>query len=101
AARRARSTTRRGGDMGAIPAHLIEGFRGVPPATIGHVRQIGFVDAAIRPVYRPRRVVVGPAATLKLAPGDVSHTRAALEMLRAGEVLVIDVGGHGQSACWG
>jgi 4-hydroxy-4-methyl-2-oxoglutarate aldolase len=87
--------------MDAIPAEVIEGFRGVPPATIGHVRQVGFVDPAIRPVYRPRRVVVGPAATLRLMPGDVSHTRAALEALRAGEVLVIDVGGHCQTACWG
>jgi regulator of RNase E activity RraA len=87
--------------MGAISSELIAGFRGVPPATIGHVRQSGFVDPAIRPIYRPRRVVVGPAATLRLAPGDVSHTRAALERLRAGEVLVIDVGGHCQAACWG
>jgi 4-hydroxy-4-methyl-2-oxoglutarate aldolase len=84
-----------------IPADLIEGFRSVPPATIGHVRQVGFVDPAIRPVYRLGRVVVGPAATLRLGPGDVAHTRAALEVLRAGEVLVIDVGGHCQAACWG
>jgi 4-hydroxy-4-methyl-2-oxoglutarate aldolase len=85
----------------AIPASVIEGFREVPPATIGHVRTTGFVDPAIRPIYRPRRVIVGPAATLKLAPGDVTHTRAALTELRAGEVLVIDAGGLGPAACWG
>ena len=84
-----------------IPDHVVAGFREVPPATIGHTRTVGFVDPAIRPVYRLRRVVVGPAATLKLTPGDTTHTRAALTDLREGEVLVIDAGGVGPAACWG
>ena len=86
---------------GPIPDHVVEGFRAVPPATIGHTRTAGFLDPAIRPVYRLRRVVVGPAVTLKLAPGDVTHTRAALDVLGAGGVLVIDAGGVGPAACWG
>ena len=85
----------------AIAEHVIAGFREVPPATIGHVRTAGFVDPAIRPVYRLRRVVVGRAATLKLTPGDTAHTRAALTEQREGEVLVIDAGGVGPAACWG
>jgi regulator of RNase E activity RraA len=84
-----------------ISARVIEGFRDVPPATIGHTRTTGFVDPAIRPIYRLRRVVVGPAVTLKLAPGDVTHTRKALELLCEGQVLVIDAGGAGPAACWG
>ena len=32
--------------METFPARLIDGFRSVPPATIGHVRQTGFVDPA-------------------------------------------------------
>src|SRR5437660_12653342 len=86
---------------GAIPDYVIEGFHDVPPATIGHTRTTGFVDPAIRPVYRLRRVVVGPAVTLKLAPGDVTHTRTALTQLGAGQVLVVDAGGVGPAACWG
>jgi 4-hydroxy-4-methyl-2-oxoglutarate aldolase len=85
----------------AVPEDLIVGFREVPPATIGHTRTTGFVDPAIRPLYRLRRVVVGPAATLKLTPGDVTHTRAALTRLGAGQVLVVDAGGVGPAACWG
>jgi regulator of RNase E activity RraA len=84
-----------------IPEHLIAGFRDVPPATIGHTRTTGFLDPAIRPLYRLRRVVVGPAVTLKLTPGDVTHTRTALEVLGEGQLLLIDAGGVGPAACWG
>jgi 4-hydroxy-4-methyl-2-oxoglutarate aldolase len=84
-----------------IPAHVVEGFRAVPPATIGHVRQSGFVDPSIRPVYRFTEVVVGRAVTLKLEPGDVTHTRAAIAALGTGDVLVVDQGGECRTACWG
>ncbi len=82
-------------------AAAIEGFRSVPPATIGHVRASGFVDTAIRAIYRVPGIVVGRAVTLQLAPGDVSHTRDALNVLRAGDILVIDQAGDRHAACWG
>ena len=84
-----------------IPAHVLEGFRAVPPATIGHVRETGFVDPELRPIYRVADVVVGRAVTLKLEPGDVTHTRAAIAALTAGDVLVIDQDGERRAACWG
>ncbi len=86
---------------GVVPAHVMEGFRSVPPATIGHVRGSGFVDTAIRPIYRLGTVVVGRAVTAKLAPGDATYTRPAIAALGEGDVLVIDQGGSRQSACWG
>ena len=84
----------------SLPAELIEYFRGLPPATIGHVTDEGFVDPDIRPIFRRVRVV-GPAVTLKLPEGDVSLTRAAIDQLRAGDVLVIDQGGESRAGCWG
>ena len=86
---------------GPIPDDVVGGFRAAPPATLGHTRTAGFVDPAIRPVDRRRRVVVGPAVTLTLSPGDVTHARGALGVLGAGRVLVIGAGGVGPAACWG
>ena len=84
----------------SLPLQLIEYFRGLPPATIGHIVEDGFVDTATRPLFK-RVSVVGTALTLKLPAGDVSLTRPAIEQLRAGDVLVIDQGGETQVACWG
>lgn len=84
----------------SLPSDVIEAFRQLPPATIGHIVDDGFVDTAIRPIFR-RVQVVGTAVTLKLPEGDVSLTRAAIEQLRPGDVLVIDQGGEDQIACWG
>ena len=44
---------------------------------------------------------VGRAVTLKLSPGDVSHTRDALNALAAGDVLVVAQAGDRHAACWG
>jgi 4-hydroxy-4-methyl-2-oxoglutarate aldolase len=89
------------GTSTTIPQHIVDGFRLVPPATIGHVRASGFVDPAIRPIYQIGSVVVGRAVTLKLAPGDVTHTRAAIDALGPGDVLVIDQTGACHAASWG
>lgn len=84
-----------------IPQLIVDGFREVPPATIGHVRVSGFVDTAIRPIYRLGRVVVGRAVTAKLARGDVTYTRAAIEALGPGDILLIDQAQDTRIACWG
>ncbi len=83
-----------------ISSELVELYRGLPPATIGHIINEGFVDTAIRPVF-PRVSVVGTAVTLKLPGGDLSLTREAIDQLQSGDVLVIDFGGQRQVACWG
>ena len=48
-----------------LSADLIELYRQLPPATIGHIINEGFVDTAIRPVFK-RVSIVGTAVTLKL-----------------------------------
>ena len=42
-----------------IPDELIEGFKTIPPPTIGHARQRGFMDSEIKPLYRLGEVIVG------------------------------------------
>ena len=84
-----------------IPQYVIDGFREVPPATIGHVRQTGFVDTEIRPIHEIGSVIVGRAVTLKMVPGDVTHTRAAIDALGPGDILVVDQAGDRHAASWG
>ena len=84
-----------------VPDHLIEAFKSVPPPTIGHARQSGFMDPSIKPLYRLGEVVVGRAVTAKLTPGDVTYTRPAIEALGPGDFLVMDLGGDQRVAAWG
>ena len=85
----------------SVPRHVIEGFGSVPPATIGHIRLTGFLATEIRPIYEIGSVVVGRAVTLKMVPGDVTHTRAAVEALGDGDILVVDQAGDRHAASWG
>ena len=61
----------------SLSAELVEYYRALPPATIGHIVDEGFVDTAIRPIFK-RSACVGTAVTLKLPTGDLSLTRAAI-----------------------
>lgn len=83
-----------------VTSEVVALFRSIPPATIGHVWDQGFADSGIRPVQR-RAKIVGSCVTVKLSVGDSSHTRAAIEALTPGAVLVIDQGGDLRHASWG
>ena len=89
------------GASSTIPAHVIEGFKAIPPPTIGHARLSGFMDSGIKPLYRLGEVVVGRAVTAKLTPGDVTYTRPAIEALGPGDFLVMDLGGDQRVAAGG
>jgi 4-hydroxy-4-methyl-2-oxoglutarate aldolase len=84
-----------------VPDSVLDGFLSVPPPTIGHVRQTGFMDTEIKPLYRLGKVVVGRAVTLKMMPGDATLTRPAIAALGAGDILVIDCAANRQIAAWG
>ena len=83
-----------------IPADWLTAFLDLRPALLGHVVDEGFVDEKIRPVY-PRVHVLGTAVTVRLKEGDLEPTVIAVDMLRQGDVLVIDHSGIGSQACWG
>ncbi len=79
---------------------LVERFRTIPPATIGHLLAEGFVDTAIRPIFGPISFV-GRAVTAKMPRGDSALTRPAIRALQPGSVLMIAQEGDTQVANWG
>jgi len=83
-----------------IDRALLEKLAQIDPVTIGHYREWGFVDPAVRPVITGRRVV-GTAVTLITPAIDTSMIPYALGMVRPGDVLVIDRLGDMRHACMG
>jgi regulator of RNase E activity RraA len=84
----------------AIPDGWIEIYRQLRPALLGHVVDDGFVDQQIRPLSSGT-LVIGTAITVKLPDGDLEALVPAVDLLEAGDVLVIDHGGRESLACWG
>jgi regulator of RNase E activity RraA len=79
---------------------LVEKLVRAEPATIGHFRNSGFMDPAIRAMQRDVRIA-GPAVTV-LAPGmDGTIVGYALGQVRRGDVLVIDRAGDHRHAAFG
>ena len=84
----------------SIPEDWLAVYRALPPAILGRVLDEGFVDPDLRPIARPVQIV-GTAVTVRLPEGDVGPMFAAVDLLRPGDVLVIDAGGDRWRACWG
>lgn len=84
----------------AVDAGLLRRLETVDTATIGHFRYRGFVDPALRPVIRDRRVA-GTAVTAALPANDSAIFQHLLSMVRPGDFLVIDKLGDVTQACLG
>jgi len=83
-----------------LPPQLISKLRQAEPATIGHFRNWGFLDPAIRAMQADVRIA-GPAVTVR-APGvDGTIVGYALGQVRPGDVLVIDRCGDHRHAAFG
>lgn len=79
---------------------LVEKLVRAEPATIGHFRNWGFMDPAIRAML-PNVRIAGPAVTVR-APGiDGTIVGYALGQVRPGDVLVIDRCGDHRHAAFG
>jgi 4-hydroxy-4-methyl-2-oxoglutarate aldolase len=72
-----------------LPADLIEGFLHVDPATVGHFIHFGFLDAGIKPLWRPVKFA-GPAFTIRTPAMDTTMLHRCFEFVQPGDVLVID-----------
>jgi 4-hydroxy-4-methyl-2-oxoglutarate aldolase len=79
---------------------IVQALRTIEPATLGHVLFFGFMDPALRPVFR-RVNVVGPALTARAAGPDGTAVHYALDLIQEGDVLVIDRGGDASYASFG
>jgi regulator of RNase E activity RraA len=84
-----------------VPAELLERLRGIPPATIGHVLDFGFMDIALRPVGKRKFIICGPAFTIKAMAIDSTVVHKGISMAKPGDVIVIDRNGDSKHACWG
>jgi len=86
--------------MNAVSDELIERYRTIPPATIGHYTGSEFMDSGIKPLFTPIGIV-GRARTVRMPRGDATMSRPAIQSIQPGEILVIDQDGDDQVSCWG
>ncbi|MGL4962909.1 MAG: RraA family protein [Inquilinus sp.] len=83
-----------------IPAPILDRFRGVEAATVGHYLHDRFADPALRPlIVGPR--IAGTAVTVSIPGPDSTLLYHAMDRVRPGDVVVIDRAGDLRHACWG
>lgn len=76
-----------------VAAEWVERFRHIPVANISDsMSRLIAGGAGIRPMH-DTGVMCGPAITVKTCPGDNLMVHMALNLARAGDVIVVDAGG--------
>lgn len=76
----------------AVPGAVLDGFRNAAVSIISDVMNRLHGTRALRPYHRAGRLV-GTAVTVKTRPGDNQTLHRAYELLRPGDVLMVDGGG--------
>lgn len=84
-----------------VSPELLEQLREIPPATIGHMLDFGFMDRTLRPVGQRGFTLCGPAVTVKTTASDSGVVHKAIGMAEPGDVIGIDRNGDDKYACWG
>ncbi len=84
----------------SLSKDLIERYKPIQPASVGHMLEFGFCDPAIRPLWKTFKLV-GPAFTVRTSALDSAVVHKAIDMAEPGDVIVIDRNGDGKHACWG
>lgn len=86
----------------SVTAGQIEQLRRIPPATIGHMLDFGFMANDLRPIGIERGFTLcGPAVTVRTSALDSGVVHHAVDIAEPGDVLVIDRNGDEKHACWG
>ena len=85
----------------SVPDELLQRLRGIPPATVGHMWDFGFMSNDLRPVGKRGFIVCGPAVTVKVMAIDSVVVHNAIDMAEPGDIIVIDRNGDNKHACWG
>ncbi len=83
-----------------IDADIVALLEKVEVATIGHVLHSGFVDPEIRAVL-PGKRVAGTAVTLRIPNADSTMLHYLTQIVRPGDIVLIDRCGDTRHACWG
>ncbi|MGH7120549.1 MAG: RraA family protein [Acetobacteraceae bacterium] len=84
-----------------VDAGLIELLTQAEPATIGHVRHVGFLDPAVRLLTPGYVRIAGTAVTARCYGADTTIVHYALGKLRPGDILVLDRAGDVRHAACG
>ena len=80
------------------PAELVMRFRtAFVPDLSDDVGALYTMDSGIRPLYQPAPRLLGTALTVKVPRGDNTTVHRALQMVKPGDVLVIDARGDTES----
>jgi 4-hydroxy-4-methyl-2-oxoglutarate aldolase len=82
-----------------VTQELFDLYKDISPSTIGHLTDFGFLKG-LQPLFRPIRIV-GNAVTVRIPHIDATAIRHALELVEPGDVIVVDMSGDDQRACWG
>jgi regulator of RNase E activity RraA len=82
-----------------IDDQLVTELKDVCVSTLGHLRDHGFALGLV-PNKRPARFV-GTAVTVRIPHLDSTAVHMAVDMLRPGDVLVVDQSGDHQRSCFG
>ena len=84
-----------------VDQQLIERFRVIPVANVSDsMGRLSAGGARIRP-YHKHGPLLGPALTVRTRPGDNLALHKALDMVRPGDVIVVDGGGDLTNALLG
>ena len=86
--------------VSTVSSELVERYRAIQPATVGHLVEFGFCDPAIRPVWKTFKLV-GSAVTVRTSALDSAIVHVAIDVAEPGDVIVIDRNGDEKHACWG
>lgn len=76
----------------AVPDTILDGFRDAAVSIISDVMNRLHGTKALRPYHRSGRLL-GTAVTVKTRPGDNQALHRAYDLLRPGDILVVDGGG--------
>jgi len=87
-------------NVGKINKDIIEKYKKIEPATIGHFRNFGFMSSLLKPAFEDIKLV-GVAVTLRIPAMDSTLCYKIIEMASEGNVIVIDRCKDSEYACWG
>lgn len=73
----------------------------ISPNDLGHYVDFGHAFGIDYMGMSDEVTLVGSALTVRIPPEDATMVHKATEIAEPGDVLVIDMQGHGTNACWG
>ena len=86
--------------VNTLSPDLIERYREISPATIGHYLNFNFMRPEIKPLFSNVKIV-GTAFTVKIPTNDSTMLHKAMGMVGKGDVIVIDRMGDTMHSCVG